>query len=252
MSGDDLFTVVSEVYRNERRSKVLTKLPINFYPKAEEYLAMQREEYSQAILIPSNPKTMMLQDQIKKVEKRLKHIYEIRERKIALSALDRMGGSNVPEHMTRKDKELYELLVIALKSFREGVEPPAVPERPKAAPRAEPMPVPQPVVKEAQAQIMEPEPETSVDAFLGNSGSPVINTETGKVEGILVEGGKDYIYNSIDRCSESIRKSDHHDDVEELSYKITKVKDLERIIKEHSKINASKSVQKRIPGVDEF
>ena len=159
MSGDDLFTVVSEVYRNERRSKVLTKLPINFYPKAEEYLAMQREEYSQAILIPSNPKTMMLQDQIKKVEKRLKHIYEIRERKIALAALDRMGGSNAPEHMTRKDKELYELLVAALKSFRENVEPPAVPEMSKEAARVEPIPAPQPVIKEAQAQIMEPEPE---------------------------------------------------------------------------------------------
>ena len=159
MSGDDLFTVVSEVYRNERRSKVLTKLPINFYSKAEEYLAMQIEEYSQAILIPSNPKTMMLQDQIKKVEKRLKHIYEIRERKLTLAALDRMGGSNTPDNMTRKDKELYELLVAALKSFRENVEPPAVPERPKAAARAEPIAAPQPIVKEEQAQIMEPEPE---------------------------------------------------------------------------------------------
>ena len=160
MSEDDLFTVVSEVYRNERRSKVLTKLPINFYPKAEEYLAMQREEYSQAILIPSNPKTMMLQDQVKKVEKRLKHIYEIRERKIALAALDRMGGSNTPEHMTRKDKELYELLVATLKSFRDGVEPPTVPERPKVEARIEPVAAPQPVVKEAQAQIIESEPET--------------------------------------------------------------------------------------------
>ena len=159
MSGDDLFTVVSEVYRNERRSKVLTKLPINFYSKAEEYLAMQIEEYSQAILIPSNPKTMMLQDQIKKVEKRLKHIYEIRERKLTLAALDRMGGSNTPDNMTRKDKELYELLVAALKSFRENVEPPAVPERPKAAARVEPIAAPQPIVKEEQAQIMEPEPE---------------------------------------------------------------------------------------------
>ena len=158
MSEDDLFTVVSEVYRNERRSKVLTKLPINFYPKAEEYLAVQREEYSQAILVPSNPKTMMLQDQIKKVEKRLKHIYEIRERKITLAALDSIGGSKPPEHMTKKDSELYGLLVATLRSFRDGVEPPAIPERPKTAPRAEPAAAQEPVVKE-QAQIMEPEPE---------------------------------------------------------------------------------------------
>jgi len=137
MSENDQFTVVSEVYRNERRSKVLTRLPTNFYVMSEEYLARQREEYNQAVLIPSNPKTMMLQDQVKKVEKRLKHIYEIRERKIALVALDSMGGSKAPENMTKKDKELYEMLVATLRSFREGVEPPEIPERPKKVQRVE-------------------------------------------------------------------------------------------------------------------
>ncbi len=168
MSEDDQFTVVSEIYRNERRSKVLTRLPTNFYIMSEEYLARQHEEYNQAILIPSNPKTMMLQDQVKKVEKRLKHIYEIRERKIALAALDSMGGSKPPENMTRKDKELYELLIATLKSFRDGIEPPEIPERPtpvhsteiKPAPKVEmkteKIPAPEPEIVE-QALIAEPE-----------------------------------------------------------------------------------------------
>ncbi|MCK5024163.1 MAG: DNA replication complex GINS family protein [Thermoplasmata archaeon] len=166
MSDDDQFTVVSEAYRNERRSKVLTRLPTNFYIMSEEYLAGQHEEYSQAILIPSNPKTMMLQDQVKKVEKRLKHIYEIRERKIALAALDSMGGSKAPENMTKKDMELYDLLVVTLKSFRENTKPPGVPERPRPAPKiemkpihhSEMMPAPEPDVPE-QALIVEPKPE---------------------------------------------------------------------------------------------
>lgn len=161
MSEDDQFTVVSEAYRNERRSKMLTRLPTNFYIMSEEYLARQREEYSQAILIPSNPKTMMLQDQVKKVEKRLKHIYEIRERKIALAALDSMGGSRAPENMTSKDKELYDLLIATLKSFREGIDPPEVP-KPIPAPKIEMAPVhrnePEPEIVE-QALIVEPEPE---------------------------------------------------------------------------------------------
>ncbi len=164
MSEDDQFTVVSEVYRNERRSKVLTRLPTNFYIMSEQYLSGQHEEYSQAILIPSNPKTMMLQDQVKKVEKRLKHIYEIRERKIALAALDSMGGSRAPENMTHKDKELYELLIATLKSFRDGIEPPAIPEKPAPSPKVEMKPAPSIEVKPAtepeiaeQALIAEPE-----------------------------------------------------------------------------------------------
>ncbi len=171
MSEDDQFTVVSEVYRNERGSKVLTRLPTNFFVMSEEYLAKQCEEYSQAILIPSNPKTMMLQDQVKKVEKRLKHIYEIRERKIALAALDSMGGSKSPDNMTRKDNELYELLIATLKSFRDGIEPPAIPERAIPSPKAEMKPVPSVEVKPVpepeiaeQALIVEPEPEVSQES----------------------------------------------------------------------------------------
>lgn len=107
---------------------MLTRLPTNFYSMSEQYLRSQREEYNQAILIPHNSKTMMLGDLVKKIENRLKHIYEIRERKIALAALDSMGGSNAPENMTRKDKELYEHLVATLRSFREGFEPPEMPK----------------------------------------------------------------------------------------------------------------------------
>ena len=145
---------------------MLTRLPTNFFVMSDEYLARQHEEYSQAILIPSNPKTMMLQDQVKKVEKRLKHIYEIRERKIALAALDSMGGSKAPENMTRKDKELYELLIATLKSFRDGIEPPAIPERPTPAPRTDMKPVPSVEIKPA------PEPEIAEQALIAEPPTP--------------------------------------------------------------------------------
>ena len=166
MNEGDQFTVVSEVYRNERRSKVLTRLPTNFYIMSDEYLAKQCEEYSQAILIPSNPKTMMLQDQVKKVEKRLKHIYEIRERKIALAALDSMGGSKSPDNMTRKDNELYELLIATLKSFRDGIEPPVISKTPIPSPKAEMKPAPRVEVKST------PEPEIAEQALIAEPEVP--------------------------------------------------------------------------------
>ncbi|RLA63426.1 MAG: serine protease [Epsilonproteobacteria bacterium] len=41
---------------------------------------------------------------------------------------------------------------------------------------------------------------TNLDAFGGNSGSAVFNTDTGLVEGILVRGERDYVYDSTKKC----------------------------------------------------
>ena len=40
----------------------------------------------------------------------------------------------------------------------------------------------------------------NLDTFTGNSGSPVLNEKTGLVEGILVRGGKDYIFDFDEGC----------------------------------------------------
>ena len=42
--------------------------------------------------------------------------------------------------------------------------------------------------------------KTNTDTFGGNSGSPVINTRTGLVEGILVRGGRDYNFSRKENC----------------------------------------------------
>ena len=41
---------------------------------------------------------------------------------------------------------------------------------------------------------------TNLDTFQGSSGSPVIDAQTGLVEGILVRGGDDYIIDSANKC----------------------------------------------------
>ena len=98
---------------------------------------------------------------------------------------------------------------------------------------------------------------SNLDAFIGNSGSPVINVKTGKVEGILVEGGKDYEYNYERKCQQVKKRSDHHDGAEELTFKITKIKRLKSIIRKHTKKfqqdqkQLNIAVKKRIPGGEE-
>jgi V8-like Glu-specific endopeptidase len=66
--------------------------------------------------------------------------------------------------------------------------------------------------------------EANLDTFGGNSGSPVINTLTGEVEGILVRGENDYIEDSEKNCMKVNVLSD--DKGSEASTLITNIKEL--------------------------
>lgn len=63
----------------------------------------------------------------------------------------------------------------------------------------------------------------NLDTYSGNSGSPVFNRKTKEVEGILVQGGEDYIRNIDMFCNESNRLSDSRWGTEEKVFRITKV-----------------------------
>jgi len=63
----------------------------------------------------------------------------------------------------------------------------------------------------------------NLDAYAGNSGSPVFNKNTGKVEGILVQGAEDFIYNQERKCKESNHLTDSHLNTYEQVMRITKV-----------------------------
>lgn len=166
MTGDEIgFSEISDVFRNERRSKVLSKLPVNFYTKAEEHLQKLRDEHCAAILTPNNPNSMMLWDQIGKIDKRLKHIYEIRERKITLAALDNMVGASQPDNMTKRDKSLYDQLVGTLTTFRNQSELqdcPSPTKVPESRPEPEKFTHPKLVEPEPAIEIIMPVPEETI------------------------------------------------------------------------------------------
>lgn len=58
----------------------------------------------------------------------------------------------------------------------------------------------------------------NLDTYGGNSGSAVFNSETGLLEGILVRGATDYVYNSSRRCYQSNRVSDSYGEGEGVTY----------------------------------
>jgi len=126
MSSEDIgFSEISDVHRNERRGKTLTRLPSRFFESADEYLSGLKNEYDNESG-HSSPKNMMLQDNIKKLDKRIKEICEMRERKIALASL---GSARQPDNMTKRDLALFNELVGVLEHYRNGDEGRAPKER---------------------------------------------------------------------------------------------------------------------------
>ncbi|KYK26453.1 MAG: hypothetical protein AYK23_02950 [Candidatus Proteinoplasmatales archaeon SG8-5] len=161
MSGDGIgFTEISDVHREERKGKTLTKLPSKFYVKAEEYLAQRREEYARQSSNPGNPAAMMLQDEIKKVDKRLTQIYQMRERKIVLASL---SGTR-PDNMAPRDKALYEELTEVLAHYRKSGEARAPKVREVA--EVETAEAPKPVVdcQTEFVEVEEPETDSEIDS----------------------------------------------------------------------------------------
>lgn len=71
-----------------------------------------------------------------------------------------------------------------------------------------------------------------LDAFGGNSGSPVFNHRTGVVEGILIQGADDYVMDEEDNCLRPNVLRNSRWDAEEMVLRSTRVQNLKEHIKE--------------------
>lgn len=69
----------------------------------------------------------------------------------------------------------------------------------------------------------------NLDTFVGNSGSPVFNKETGLVEGILVEGAEDFSEDPDLLCKRVIRKKDSGLQAEEKVFRINRIEALKNL-----------------------
>ncbi|MBY0413396.1 MAG: serine protease [Bdellovibrionales bacterium] len=70
---------------------------------------------------------------------------------------------------------------------------------------------------------------TNLDSYAGNSGSPVFNKRTGKVEGILIQGAEDFEYNPDRECMESKKLSNSHHESYEKVMRIKSVPGLPKL-----------------------
>ncbi|MEE9151357.1 MAG: hypothetical protein V3U20_05930 [Thermoplasmata archaeon] len=122
---DEIFTFETnaQVYREEHKSTVLTKLPFEFYQRLANYLERLRESYlEERNKDPTSPKSMMLEDEYNKAQKRASQIYEHRERKIVLLALQAAnGGKPNIKLMTEEEKNAFEVLVDTLSKNRSQI-----------------------------------------------------------------------------------------------------------------------------------
>lgn len=122
---DETFTfeTIAQVYREERSSTTLTKLPLHFYRQLADYLERLREHYfEERNDNPTSPKTMMLEDEYNKAQKRALQIYEHRERKVVLLALQAAnGGKPNIKPMTVEEKKAYTILVNTISKNRSQI-----------------------------------------------------------------------------------------------------------------------------------
>ena len=65
----------------------------------------------------------------------------------------------------------------------------------------------------------------NLDVYGGNSGSPVFNKNTGKVEGILIQGADDFEYDQVKECMHSRHLSDSHLNTYEKVMRINHISD---------------------------
>jgi DNA replication initiation complex subunit (GINS family) len=113
------FEVIAQVYREERKSKTLTILPMHFYKELAKYTNELRKSYfKERSKDPISSKTMMLEDEYIKAQKRTSQIYEHRERKIVLLALATANGRepNINSLTKEEKKALNEIVNILSKN----------------------------------------------------------------------------------------------------------------------------------------
>lgn len=70
---------------------------------------------------------------------------------------------------------------------------------------------------------------SNLDSFAGNSGSPVLNQKTGKVEGILIEGADDFTFDETSGCKRAIHRKNGANSAEEKVFRIDRIPYLEKL-----------------------
>ena len=167
---DVTFERITRVYRDESQKKGLTLLEPDFYEKVNRYLAgLEAALAAERAKDPNSKAAMLLQDELRKALQKREQIAHYRERKIALLASQKAGGSNVETRgLARPEQDLLRRLMEILESHRAGALGRTTPPVPSTSPspRAPEPPPPTPPPKGVLLHILE-----DVPPFAGPDGT---------------------------------------------------------------------------------
>ena len=132
------YETISQLFQKERKVSRLTEIRPGFYDEVSNYLGNLESEYTKEFQKnPASPTTMLLREEQIKITRLLRRIYEIRERKIVLFALNKVKGSGQDvKNITPQEKLLFDEVVEILSRTRTPIldktqsTSKAVPEKP--------------------------------------------------------------------------------------------------------------------------
>ena len=117
------YETISQLFQKERKVSRLTEITPKFYDDVSKYLNNLETEYLKEFQKnPASPTTMLLREEQIKITRLLKHIYEIRERKVVLFALNKVKGSSQDvKNITPQEKLLLNDVVEVLARTRSPI-----------------------------------------------------------------------------------------------------------------------------------
>ncbi len=117
MNEDEMsYRSLRKIQNSEKNSSLLSVLKNNFYLIVNEYIENLNCRYDNET---SSQKKILLEDEIKNTKKIIINIYELREKKIILSAITKARGGNPDiKNMLNIEKKLYDSILKLLSDSR--------------------------------------------------------------------------------------------------------------------------------------
>ncbi len=108
------FELIRKIQREEESSPKLTKLPENFYQNVKNYLEQKRK-------ISEKMEDRKVSIELKNVERVVEDIFNKRERKIVMQAVNHARVGLSVENLTEEEKNFFEKIVAIIKERREKI-----------------------------------------------------------------------------------------------------------------------------------
>jgi DNA replication factor GINS len=102
------YETIRKIFEDEKMSQGLTRLPEDFFEEVKKYL----EKKSKLVRTESD------RWELDSIKRRLRTIFEMRERKIINAALSYVRSGEIPQNMIPEEKKFFDSVVENIKKFQ--------------------------------------------------------------------------------------------------------------------------------------